>query len=289
MLSKPFKEDSKVDGVFGETRGYGFHSGVDENGTGGGNTDCGYKLYPIKEGTIVHASHSTTGYGNIVVCRIEGEFGERWVRYCHCREILINSGEVTQDTPIATLGTSGNSTACHLHWDVIKKPLRNWRTYAKTEELLNEYFEDPTAFFNRWKDVEDKEDMPDYFTKLLIEYNLNLDNEGQIREWFGRARDYENNQNRIQELTQQVESLTAVVSQFEGLSTRIKQLEEESVGLREDLTQARIKLAEANSKTNALANQVTRLEGENERLKENNNIMAYSWFTRLASLFQKRG
>ena len=76
MLQRPFKEPYKIDGRWNEVRtkdkdGYdGFHSGEDWNGTGGGNTDCGYKLYPLTRAEVIHTSQAGVGYGNIIVCKI---------------------------------------------------------------------------------------------------------------------------------------------------------------------------------------------------------------------------
>lgn len=145
----PF-EPFKIDDEFGTPRSYGFHSGIDFNGIGGGNTDCGYNLKAITSGEIVYASESNTGYGNIVVLRIEGPWGTRWVRYCHCGRILRRSGFVFEGESIALLGSTGNSDVCHLHLDLIKKALANWRTYARTKEILNTYFEDPKSFIEKW-------------------------------------------------------------------------------------------------------------------------------------------
>lgn len=287
MLSKPFREAHKIDGIFGEARSYGLHSGSDWNGTGGGNTDCGYKLYPLKKGEIVHTSYSTTGYGNIVVYKIKGTFGERWVRYCHCREILVRSGQVTPDTMISTLGTSGNSTACHLHWDIIKKPLNNWRTYAKNAQTLIEYFEDPTAFYNKYKDQIEEDDMPEWLETLLREINLTIKDEGAIREIFGKANDYND---KVAELTEQLKSSNERVSEM-GLELanyvgKTKKLEDKIFEIQEGLNTSRSERDKATWEKDRLQIENETLREENDSFREKNNIYAYSWFSRLASIFK---
>lgn len=279
MLKEPFREPYKIDSQFGEKRDYGYHSGSDWNGTGGGNTDCGYKLYPIKNAEIVHTSEADVSYGKIVVCRITGTFGERWIRYCHCREILVTGGIVTPETPIATLGTTGNSTACHLHWDVIKKPLPNWRSYAKTKEYLNEYFEDPVAFFNKYKNVPDENnsmDIPKYFSDLLNEYQLDLTNEGQMREFMGKGRMYTDHitqkENQIISLTEQNADLNETISTLTQETQRLRGKLEEA---EEKINTTRVKLDKADGqvrdlafKNEAMAAKIDKLAGDMDTLQD---------------------
>lgn len=295
MLQKPFKELHKIDGIFGESRSYGLHSGEDWNGVGGGNTDCGYNLYPIMGGEVVYANEANTGYGNVVIYRIIGPWGERYIRYCHCREILVRSGLVRPETVIATLGTSGNSTACHLHWDVIKKPMRNWRTYARDEALLKEYFEEPTAFFNRYRDYEEEEEMPEWFETLLRENNLTIKDEGSIRALFDKAKVYDD---RVKELTEQVKSANEALAdkalEVSLLSDRVTSLDNKVQELEEQLNQARSERdqeAWQNDRNKIeikrLTEQIEDLGQEIVRHEKNNSLYSYGWFTRFFSLFRR--
>jgi len=286
MTFDDFIKKYTIDGRFGDKRTYGLHSGEDWNGIEGGNTDCGYKLFPIKEGEVVHTSNSNSGYGNIIIYRIEGAWGERWIRYSHCKEIIAKSGRVSKETPIALLGTSGNSTACHLHWDIIKKPMRNWRTYAKNESTLKEYFEEPTAFFNRWKDAEDEDNMPAYFKPLLNEYQLNLENEGQIRAFFDKGRKYDEEIDNLKEQIKSVnESLADRARQVSLLTEANQKLNNRVDELTELYNKTRSEFSEASWRAEKLEIENQRLEEENQAFKEKNDLMAYGWFTRLVSLF----
>jgi len=288
MLKRPFNEPHKIDGKFGEKRSYGLHSGEDWNGIEGGNTDCGYKLFPIKDSEIVHTSNANSVYGNIVVYRVTGKWGERWIRYCHCKQILAKAGQVSKDTVIALLGTSGNSTACHLHWDVIKKPLKNWRTYAKDKNILNEYFEEPTAFFNRWKDVEDEEDMPNWLKTLLLEANLSLDREGEFRAYWEKANRYDEETNNLKEQIKSVnESLADRAREVSLLTESNQKLTNRVDELTEQYNQTRSELSETAWKAEKFEIENGRLEEELNSHKEKNNLFAYSWITRFISLFKK--
>lgn len=146
-MIKPF-EPYKVDQTFGNPTSYGPHEGWDMNGLGGGNTDCGTSLRAAGDGEIAHYSESTKDYGKLVVLYVKTTAGDRWVRYCHCQEVLVKNGLVKSGNVIALMGSTGNSTACHLHFDVLKKKPSNWRFFAKTLSELNEWFENPSEFFN---------------------------------------------------------------------------------------------------------------------------------------------
>lgn len=190
-MRHPFNEPFKIDQEFGVKTDYGYHCGEDWNGIHGGNTDLGYKLYPITRGVIHHVSNSSTGFGPIVVYRIDGPWGTRWIRYAHCKSILQTEGECFPDKPIAELGNEGNSTAAHLHWSVIKKPLNNWRMVARDKATLDEYFEDPSEFLsNWWHSDKVGENSGDVRIKILNNYRSDkfskgIITEGDIREVIG--------------------------------------------------------------------------------------------------------
>lgn len=296
MLQKPFKEPFKIDSKFGEKRIYGYHSGEDWNGTGGGNTDCGYKLYPITKGEVVYNSSSTKGYGNITVYRIEGPWGVRWIRYCHCRQVIAKGGLVTPETLIATLGTTGNSTACHLHWDVIKKPMSNWRMYAKTRAILNEYFEEPSAFFNMWKDTEEENNMPKWFETLLNENNLSLEkDESKIRALFDKAKRYDDEVNSYQEkiksvneaLADRAREVSLLTEENQKLTDRVTEAEEESNKYRGERDKEAWEKEKCEIQIKGLEEEIEDLENQIDKHETNNDIMAYSWSERFRSLFSR--
>lgn len=140
----------KIDSFFDQTVSYGPHEGLDINGLGGGNTDCGTPLFPLADGEIVHTSESTKDYGNMMIFEITGPWGIRWIRYAHCQKFLKMAGKCSEKEAIALMGSTGNSNFCHLHFDVIKKKPANWRYYTKNKDLFYQYFEDPKAFIEKW-------------------------------------------------------------------------------------------------------------------------------------------
>jgi len=166
MLINPH-EPFKTDREFGKKVDYGFHDGIDTNGLGGGNTDCGTPLRMIAAGRKVHSSFSEAGFGNMYVQDATVKDTTYWIRCCHLQkpvDSLITGQLYPEGTIFNQMGTSGNSTACHLHWSVFKKrpPNDNWRMIAKTRAILDEYFIDPKEFVKLHTKPE-KEVMPNTY------------------------------------------------------------------------------------------------------------------------------
>jgi murein DD-endopeptidase MepM/ murein hydrolase activator NlpD len=95
---------------FGVNRGDHLHSGID---------------FPVPEGTpvgaagvgtVIFAGYNTGGYGNLVV--IQHRLGyTSW--YAHLSSIVVASGQaVDGGTRIGYVGSTGNSTGPHLHFEV---------------------------------------------------------------------------------------------------------------------------------------------------------------------------
>ena len=91
---------------------YSFHTGTDLGAS------CGANIYAATGGTVIYAGWSG-GYGNYVL--IDHGNGLR-TAYAHIAPggILVSNGqrvEIAQN--IAKVGTTGNSTGCHLHYEVL--------------------------------------------------------------------------------------------------------------------------------------------------------------------------
>lgn len=94
------------------TRG-GAHNGIDMAGGG-----CGADLIAVAAGTVTFAGYSG-GYGNHVEVRLED--GTTTVSYSHLQDggIAVSVGQQLQAGDyIGEVGTTGNSTGCHLHFEV---------------------------------------------------------------------------------------------------------------------------------------------------------------------------
>lgn len=141
---------------FGKPTSYGFHEGADINLKTGGDTDLGQEIKAIANGRIYYyhyASHPTTGFGRHLVYRIDGVWGSRWVHCCHLTEQDFKSGvqDITEGSIIGRLGKSGTDTA-HLHFALYKVDPVGFGidNFANTEAELNQYWEDPIAFIDKW-------------------------------------------------------------------------------------------------------------------------------------------
>lgn len=104
-----------ITSVYGYSSQYGsnFHKGTD---IGAG---CGANIYAASSGTVSYAAEGWNGgYGNYIIIDHGGGVS---TAYGHIRPggILVSPGEgVGVGQNIAYVGTTGNSTGCHLHFEV---------------------------------------------------------------------------------------------------------------------------------------------------------------------------
>ena len=87
------------------------HNGIDIGG------EDGTEILAADSGRVVYAGW-LDGYGNCVTIDHENGFE---TAYAHCSELVISEGEyVAQGQKIAHMGSTGNSTGPHLHFEVKK-------------------------------------------------------------------------------------------------------------------------------------------------------------------------
>ncbi|MCS5718071.1 M23 family metallopeptidase [Herbiconiux sp. CPCC 205763] len=92
--------------------GYRLHSGIDL--VYGGGT-CGAYVYAAAEGLVNFAGWNG-GYGNFIQIDHGGGVA---TAYGHNTQLLVGNGDYVQvGQPISLAGTTGNSTGCHLHFEV---------------------------------------------------------------------------------------------------------------------------------------------------------------------------
>jgi murein DD-endopeptidase MepM/ murein hydrolase activator NlpD len=86
------------------------HYGIDIAGK------LGYPVYAVDNGVVVYAGWNNWGYGNVVVI----DHGNGWQSlYAHLSRILVQCGQgVTQGEVIGAIGSTGNSTGPHLHFEL---------------------------------------------------------------------------------------------------------------------------------------------------------------------------
>jgi murein DD-endopeptidase MepM/ murein hydrolase activator NlpD len=92
--------------------GYRLHSGIDLNYNSG---TCGAGVYAAAAGQVTYASYNG-GYGNFVEINHGGGIT---TGYGHNTAIVVSRGSfVAAGDLIAYAGTTGNSTGCHVHFEV---------------------------------------------------------------------------------------------------------------------------------------------------------------------------
>lgn len=109
-LSNPLKDKYIVTSRFGN-RGTGTHTGIDLNTVSGNN------IYAAADGKIVFSAYKGS-YGNLIIIdhgnNIQTYYGQ-------CSKLLKSEGEdVKQGEVIAQIGSTGNATGPHLHFEVRK-------------------------------------------------------------------------------------------------------------------------------------------------------------------------
>ena len=104
----PLKSYSYVSSEYGSRWGI-THTGIDLA------APAGTHIYSWRSGTVTFAGWSG-GYGNFIIV----DHGDGFVtRYAHCSKIAVTKGQtVSQGQVIGYVGTTGNSTGNHLHFEV---------------------------------------------------------------------------------------------------------------------------------------------------------------------------
>ena len=87
------------------------HYGIDIAG------DTGNPIWAADDGVVVYSGWSNSGYGNLLVI----DHGNDWqTLYAHLDTIYVGCGEsVYQGAVIATMGSTGNSSGSHLHFEML--------------------------------------------------------------------------------------------------------------------------------------------------------------------------
>lgn len=129
---EPVKKEIKyypvnMEEVYISTDYYDFHQGLD---FASNQTVSNPKIYSIEDGIVVYASDSRFftspygwGYGKLIV--IEHEKGVSSL-YAHLETIEVKEGDtVKQGDFIGLMGSTGNSTGIHLHFEMFTKGEEN--------------------------------------------------------------------------------------------------------------------------------------------------------------------
>lgn len=105
-----------ITGIFNVTCEYGrkgkwacgHHTGIDL-------TCDNDKIYSSCDGTVVRTGYDKS-YGNFIVIKNNTDNTYHW--FCHLSKILVTNGNVNRKTIIGIMGSTGNSTGKHLHFEI---------------------------------------------------------------------------------------------------------------------------------------------------------------------------
>ena len=102
----------RVSSTFGNRSRGDFHTGIDLSGNYGDN------IFAYKSGTVIKTQYSNVSYGNMIL--IQHSDGIQ-TRYAHLSSISVSNGQyVSCGQIIGHMGSTGNSTGNHLHFEIIK-------------------------------------------------------------------------------------------------------------------------------------------------------------------------
>lgn len=88
------------------------------------------------------------GYGRHLHLRFEISGKTYWAHYCHCQDIYVSAGQaVSEGQLIGRMGTTGNSTHCHLHFEIKNQPTGVDGVAATQADLAK--WEDPIPFIEK--------------------------------------------------------------------------------------------------------------------------------------------
>ena len=84
--------------------------------------NIGNPVWAVDDGVVVYSGWSNFGYGNLIVL----DHGNGWQSlYAHLNEIYTVCGQsISQGTRIGSIGTTGNSTGSHLHFELIYENIK---------------------------------------------------------------------------------------------------------------------------------------------------------------------
>lgn len=78
----------------------------------------GTNICAAESGTVIISSYGTSGNGNYITIEHNGNYK---TLYAHCKDLFVKEGDtVEKGELIASVGSTGNSTGPHLHFEIIE-------------------------------------------------------------------------------------------------------------------------------------------------------------------------
>lgn len=92
-----------------------FHNGIDIS-RGSKTSIAGVPIVASNTGTVIRAAYNAGGYGYYIII---DHGGGKMTVYGHCSQLYVSVGQVVaQGETIAAVGSTGNSTGPHLHFEI---------------------------------------------------------------------------------------------------------------------------------------------------------------------------
>lgn len=143
-VKNPVQSSSFGSRVHPITKNVKNHNGVDYAAA------CGTKVYAPADGTVIWADWKNGSAGNVVTIE-HNDFVDKngnpletviSTNYYHLLKFLVNDGDyVEQGEVIAEVGSTGGSTGCHLHWELMVDGVKVDPTpYLSDEEVDTEIY-----------------------------------------------------------------------------------------------------------------------------------------------------
>ena len=131
--------------------GYGGHLGIDLS-----SSNKSIDIYPIADGQVFYNGRDSAG---ALVVKIKHNIGGRYIysTYAHMRAVYGNirvGTNISSDTPIGPMGSTGNSTGPHLHLEITTCDWNRgggctWYEYQRSTINPTRYVEFPSRWNNR--------------------------------------------------------------------------------------------------------------------------------------------
>ncbi len=84
--------------------------------------NCGSPIYAVQSGVVVERAYNTWPAGHF----LKIDHGNVVAMYAHMQNMYVGVGDrVHQGQQVGTMGTTGLSTGCHIHFDILSRRIRN--------------------------------------------------------------------------------------------------------------------------------------------------------------------
>lgn len=131
-----------------------YHQGIDIGAKVSGVQ--GDELYAVADGRVVYTAYMAStvyGYGYFIIIEHEGYC----TLYAHMKGLMKEVGDkVMAGQIVGYMGSTGASTAAHLHFEVETIPWTNYTNYIAKEDGIRKYAVDPYQYIKDYLAREDE-------------------------------------------------------------------------------------------------------------------------------------